>query len=1336
VSSSRELAMGAVLQGRYQVVAPLGAGGFGTVYKATQLATKQSVAVKVMHPIADEPEARRDNRTARFRREMDLCARLQHPNIVGLIDSGETDDGRLFAVFQLAAGKSLDQLLIDEGPLRAREAHYLMLQVLDALSCAHNLGVVHRDLKPANIMVVSTGSRRNALILDFGIGTIVNELNDPSYAKLTGHQEWVGTPHYIAPEQIRGNPPTARSDLYSWGLVYLECLSGHPVVSGGAGVALMFHLAADAIPIPALLRRHPLGKLIERATIKDVADRTSTAASLLSELDRCDVTELDRMAGYHAGATLDAHGVTFDGAPPGTAATVAPATVASRPIATQDRLVDGERRQITAVCCSLAPAAGLELDDLDALLAAQHARCAEVAQRFRGQLVGGLGHQVVIQFGYPTASEDDAARAARAAIAIRNAAARDRPLRGNRWLELRIGIHTGMIAYSADDSDRRSTGQIFGMIPMIASQLGARADDGAIVASHATAQALRARVAMTSLGSHAIDGLGRAVELFRIDAARAGALTLDTGGGAHSPLIGRERELAFLLERWRNVVDGTGENVVIAGEAGIGKSRLVAELGRRLAGPPAQALVWLEAHCTMETCNRVLHPIFEVIERALGLGDAAPDARLARLEAALVGLGFRPGETVPLFAALLAIPLGDRYPASELSASRRRELTLAAVVSLLLELSERAPVVLVVEDLHWADPTTLDLLGALLAATPASRILTVLCTRPELTLPWPTAATHQLQLSRLARPQVEQLVGQLAGGKALPAGVLDQIAARTDGVPLFVEELTRMVLESGALTARGERYELTGALSDVAIPTTLRALLMSRLDGLGRAKKTAQLAAALGREFDLVLLTAVGALNAEAVEQDLAALVEADLLHHKRRLRDSKWLFRQALIRDVAYESMPRRVQHKVHARIAEVIEQQFPELAAARPDLLAMHWAAADHKAQAIHYAQRAASAALMGSAFAHAIRHAREAIAWLAAAPELDPIEAELDLRVTLGVPLMMTQGFASPEVEANYLRVLELCERAGAGAVAREFAALCGLWTFRTVGGDHPGAQEAATRLTALGARTGDTSIQLAALTAHGTAVMMRGQLAEARRAFEAGLALYDPAVHQAIALVLGQDAGGMCASFLTWVHGHDGDHAAAEACAARALAICDAGAQPSTRAFVETVLGTWRCLRGDFAQAERHGALVEQLASEQGMPHWTAQARCIRGWASAGLGRAAEGAVLARAGIDALIGIGSHAAMTFYFRGHAEAALITGQLEVAAAVLDEAQRYIERSDERIHEAGLALVRARVALAADRRDAAVAAAAHAVAVAERQGAGELVRLARELHAQLATA
>jgi len=1354
MSDVHDLRAGSILQARYEIVSALGSGGFGAVYKAVQLATNQPVAVKVMHPIADEPESKRENRVARFRREMDLCARLQHPNIVGLVDSGQMEDGRLFAVFQFASGRGLDRVLIEEGPMSPREVRYLMAQVLDALSCAHNLGVVHRDLKPANIMIVSTGTRRNALVLDFGIGTMAKELHDPAYAKLTAQHEWLGTPYYTAPEQIRGNSPTSQSDIYSWGLVYLECLIGHPVIAGTSVMALMFHLGPDPIPIPPSLRHHPLGRLLQRAVIKDVADRTATAATLLRELDNCDVSDLAQLAGSISGTTVtDRHSLGIEDAgglsPAGNPRMHSPRS-SSTPgslFRTPGRLVDGERRQVTAVCCSLAPVAGLEPDDLDVLIQALQEICADVAERFRGQLTGGLGHQLLIEFGYPTASEDDAIRAARAALAIRAAVVeRNASARRARRMEIRLGIHTGMIAYDPNETDRRISSRMFGMTPMIAGQLSAAAAQDSIVASATTAQALRAHIVMTPIGTHIIDGVVRGIGLFRVESVRAGAKTKDTHEGeSQLPLVGRDREMSLLLERWSQAASGTGQSVLITGEAGIGKSRLAAELNRQIG---AQVHTWLETRCTLETCNRMLHPMLEVLERVLELGEIEPGARLDRIEAALIEFGFRPGDVVPLVASLLSVPQSDRYPALELSPLRQRELTLNVIVSLLIELSERAPVVLFIEDLHWADPTTLDLLVALVAAIPSSRVLALFSARPEFTPPWPTSATDQIQLTRLARPQIEQIVGLVTRGKTLPSGVFEQMVTRTDGVPLFVEELTRMMIESGALTARGDHYELTGALSEVAIPTTLRALLMARLDRLGRAKQTAQLAAALGREFDLALLTAIGSLDEAAVQEDLGKLAEADLVHHKRRPRNPTWLFRHALIRDTAYESMPRRVQHKVHARIAEVIEQQFPEIAEARPDLLALHHAAADQKPQAIGYAQMAARAALKGSAYSHAIRHAREAIGWLDAIPDartwaegtpvggdddVDRIEAELRLRVTLGVPLMLTQGFASKEVEANYLRLLELCQLAGDRAVTRQFPALWGLWTFRVNSGDHAGAQDAAARLTALGERTGDTGMRLAALTAHGTAVMMRGRLAEARRAFEDGLALYDRSAHAGLAMLFGQDAGAMCASFLTWIHGHHGDRDRAEARAAEALEMCDALGQPSTRAFVETELATWRCLIGDFAEAERHADVAIRLAAEQGMPHWHAQAQITRGWAIAGRGRAAEGATIARAGIAALTGMGSKAGMTMYWSGLAEAELAAGQIDRATAAVEEAVRYMALSGERIHQAGLALVEAKIAVAAGQREDAEDAIARALAVASQQNAGEVARRALELRVQL---
>ncbi|HEX3476898.1 MAG TPA: TOMM system kinase/cyclase fusion protein [Kofleriaceae bacterium] len=1363
MKDAHDLRAGSVLQGRYEIVSALGSGGFGAVYKAIQLATHQPVAIKVMHPIVDDAEAKRDNRVARFRREMDLCARLQHPNIVGLVDSGQTEDGRLFAAFQFASGRGLDRVLLEDGPMNPREARYLMSQVLDALSCAHNLGVVHRDLKPANIMLVSTGTRRNALVLDFGIGAMAHDINDPSQAKLTGQHEWLGTPHYTAPEQIRGYPPTSQSDIYSWGLVYLECLLGYPVIAGTPVMAWMFHLGPDPVPIPPQLRHHPLGRLLQRAVIKDVTERTATASSLLRELDDCDVSDLQRFAGGIPGTMVNerlqpmvpaALGTSPAGphATPGSLAT--PGSAPGR-----DRLVDGERRQITAVCCSVSPTPGLDLDDLDALIQTQYEICTRVAEQFHGELAGGLGHQVLVEFGYPTASEDDVVRAARAALAIRAAVVeRNTAVPDPRRMQIRLGLHTGMVAYDPHEAEARISSRMFGMTTMIASQLSAAAAADSIVASAATAQALRAHILMTPIGTHVIEGVSRGIQLFRVESVRARAIVRDTQeGGPARPLVGRDREMALLLERWTQVAAGAGQCVLVTGEAGIGKSRLATELSRRIG---ARSHILLEARCTLETSNRVLHPILEVLERVLDLGDIEPATRLDRIEAALIEFGFRPGDVVPLVAALLSVPHSDRYPSMELAPNRRRELTLDMVVSLLIELSERTPVVLFVEDLHWADPTTLDLLSALVAAIPSSRVLALFTARPDFTPPWPNSATDQIQLARLTRPQVAQIVAMLTGGKALPASVLEQMLSRADGVPLFVEELTRMVLESGVLTARGDLYVLTGSLSEVAIPTTLRASLMARLDRLGRAKKTAQLAAALGREFDLALLIAVGSLDEAAVQEDLERLAAVDLVHHKRRLRNPTWLFRHALIRDTAYESMPRRVQQKVHARIAEVIEQQFPDMAHTRPDLLALHHLGAEQKAQAIRYAQKAALNALMGSAYSHAIHHAKEAIGWLDAIPprtgaassgvidlppedvtpggiypmaRIDRIEAELSLRVTLGVPLMLTQGFASKEVEANYLRLLELCQLAGDRAVSRQFPALWGLWTFRLISGDHAGAQEAAARLTTLGERTGDTGIRLAALTAHGTAIMMRGRIAEARRVFEDALSLYDPIAHAGLAVLFGQDAGAMCAAFLTWVHAHDTDRSRAETRAGEAMEMCDALAQPSTRAFVETVLATWRCLRGDFTEAERHAEVALRLAADQGMPHWHAQAQITRGWAIAGLGRAAEGAAITRAGINALTGIGSKAGMTFYWGALAEAELAAGHIDQATTALEEAVRYMALSGERIHQAGLALIEAKIALATGQRDAASDALARALAVAYQQEAGEIARRAKELRLQL---
>jgi TOMM system kinase/cyclase fusion protein len=1337
--ATHELSVGSVLQGRYEIQSVLGAGGFGTVYQATQLATHRQVAIKVMQTFHDEDPHKRSVRMARFRREMDLCARLHHPNIVDLVDSGETDDGQPFAAFQYVPGKSLAQVIAQEGPLHPREARFLMAQVLDALSCAHNLGVVHRDLKPANIMVVSTGTRRNALVLDFGIGAVAEGARGDGYAKLTSQHEWLGTPHYTAPEQVRGYPPAPASDLYSWGLVFLECLTGKPAIEGSSmAVILMLQIGPDPVPMPPALRHHALGRLLQRALIKDVEHRVVTAATLLRELEDCDLGGLDRQAasdvpraarvdgvgptedsgsreaaGAVATVALSAEATVGASAPPAipSAASAAAAARAAAPGAMPTptpsaernaRQVEGERRPITALCCSLHPAAGVELDDLDEIVHVQQEICADLAERFGGQIVGGLGQQVLIELGYPTAREDDARRAARAALAIRDAvAARNARPDTRHPLEVRIGIHTGIIAYGPLEANRRISGQVVGMTPMIATQINAKAARGAIVVSGATAQQLRAHFVLTPVGTQAIDGAAREVELFAVEAERPAAVASHTGDSdAPLALVGREREMDLLLQRWQQVVAGHGQSVLVTGEAGIGKSRLAYELGARVG---EAARTWLEARCTSETRNRALAPIVELLERTFGLTEldpgAAGDARLERLEAALLSIGFLPADAVPLFAPLLSIPLGTKYVAPDLSPARRRELTQEAFLSMLLEQSEARPVVLFVEDLHWADPATLELLGALVAAAPSGRILAMFTARPEFVPPWPSSAMLQLQLARLDRAQVEQIVGLVTAGRALPTGILEQMVNRTDGVPLFVEELTRMVMESGALTAKGDHFELTGTLSDVAIPTTLRASLMARLDRLGRAKETAQLASAIGREFELPLLTAVSGLEQAQVQEDLERLVAADLVQHKRRLRNPTWLFRHALIRDTAYESMLKKVQHRVHARIAEVLEQQFPDVAAARPELLALHHAAADQKPQAIGYAQKAAMAALIGASYPFAIRHAREAIGWLDAAfpapgDERARAEMELGFNAIIMPSLMSTRGWRDDELEATIQRTRELSDRLGGNPFTG--VALWSLLLFAHMGGrERAQARELAERFLAHARDTNDGSAEVMALAALGHTRWIDGDYALAGEHWDRTLATYDVAVHGAHAYSYGHDSrmwAGISYCEALWFMGQP----------ARSLQLAEdtlAWARQLNHAPSLAIAYIFFILlrhdRGERAPIEELWRPLCELSQRHGLPIHVAYAGVVRSWAVGDLDAAKQH-------LGLLEMTGTELGLSFYRSVVAEAEAEQGQLDAAIARIRDCRRAAEDVGEKYYLAELLRLEGRFLLARDRADA----------------------------------
>src|SRR5262245_3613532 len=464
-----------------------------------------------------------------------------------------------------------------------------------------------------------------------------------------------------------------------------------------------------------------------------------------------------------------------------------------------------------------------------------------------------------------------------------------------------------------------------------------------VVISEATARLIAGYFVCQTRGAQALKGLAQPMRVYQVLHESETQTRLDVAAiQGLTPLVGREQEVGLLLERWAQVKDGLGQLVLLSGEAGIGKSRLVQVLTAQLAG---EAHTQIECRCTSQAQHSALYPVIAHLERALAFArDDTPEAKLHKLEAALAQSMFALLEIVPLFAALLALPLPARYPPLTLTPQRQRQQTLEALVAWLMQETEQRPVLFIVEDLHWVDPSTLELLTLLLDQIPTSRLLTVLTCRPEFAAPWTHRAyLTQLTMGRLGRSQVEAMVTEVLHGKTLPAEVLRQVVAKTDGVPLFVEELTKTVLESGLLREQESSYELKSPLQTLAIPATLQYSLIARLDRLTTVKAVARLGATIGRQFAYELLQAVAALDETALQHGLRQLVEAELVYQRGVGAQALYTFKHALIQDAAYQSLLRSTRQQYHQRLAQVLEQRFPETVEIQPELLPHHYTEAE---------------------------------------------------------------------------------------------------------------------------------------------------------------------------------------------------------------------------------------------------------------------------------------------------------------------------------------------------------------------------------------------------------
>ncbi len=948
-----------------------------------------------------------------------------------------------------------------------------------------------------------------------------------------------------------------------------------------------------------------------------------------------------------------------------------------------------ERRQLTVMFCDLvgstALSAQLDPEDYHAVVQAYHQTCDAVIQRYDGFVPQHLGDGVLVYFGYPTAHEDEAARAVRTALEIvaglQSLNARLKPaLRAHLLhpIQVRIGIHTGLVVIGEIGSSEKREMLALGETPNLAARLQGLAEPDTVVISAATQHLVPGLFEYQDLGPQELKGLSTPVAVYRIVGESSAQSRFEAAmQKGLTPLVGREHEVGLLQERWTQAKQGAGQVVLLSGEPGIGKSRLVQELKEQLA---QEGAIHIEFHCSPYHQNSALYPIIEHLQHLLQFTrEDAPAAKLEKLQRTLSQYRFPQADTFPLLAALLSLPHPEGSPPITASPQKQKEKTQAALVAWLVEEAEHRPVYTIWEDLHWADPSTLELLTLFLDQAPTMRSLALLTFRPEFTSPWGARSyLTQLTLNRLGYSQVEAMIAQVAASKPLPPEVVEQIRLKTDGVPLFVEELTKMVVETIGAQPGLSSFQL-------GVPSTLQDALMARLDRLGSTKEIAQLGATIGREFSYELLHVVSLLDEERLQQELQQLVEAELVYQRGLAPQATYLFKHALIQDTAYQSLLKSRRQQLHQQIAQVLTDRFPETVETRPELLAHHYTEAGLIAQAIPYWQQAGQRASQRGANAEAVSHLTTGLELLQTLPDTPArAQQELNLQLALGALHTATKGFAAPEVEHAYRRARTLCEQIGDRR--QVFPALRGLTLYYSMRLEHQTACVLADQMLAIAQEAQDSGLLMEAYHRQGATRLWIGEFLAARAHLEQAIALYDPQRHRDHALRYGADPGVACrllAHQVLWILGYP-DQALRRAQEALELAL--EFSHVNTLGYGLACLPHVHYVRGEWQAAEARAEACVNFATEAGLPYFVAQMTIFWGAALAKQGHYQEGIAKMRQGLAAQRATGGQGLQQLWLALQVEAYIETGQFEEGWTTLKEALTVRPTYGERYWEADL--------------------------------------------------
>jgi class 3 adenylate cyclase/predicted ATPase len=962
-----------------------------------------------------------------------------------------------------------------------------------------------------------------------------------------------------------------------------------------------------------------------------------------------------------------------------------------------------ERRQVTVLFSDLvgstALSARMDPEDLRELISAYHKCVTEAVRRFGGFVAQYLGDGVLVYFGYPEAHEDDAERAVRAGLELIAAVI---ALKTPASLQTRVGIATGLVVVGdlMTGSGEAHERGIVGETPNLAARLQGIAEPNTVVIAEATCRLLGNLFELKDLGARDLKGVAEPVRAW----VALRASTVESRFEALHPseltaLVGREEETELLLRRWSRTQSGEGQVVLLSGEAGIGKSRLTAALLESLAPEPHTRLRYF---CSPQHTDSAFSSIIGQMERAAGLlHDDTPEQKLDKLDALLAQTSTSITDAA-LIAEMLSLPNDGRYPALELTPQQRRQKTLEALTAQIETLSRQKPVLMIFEDAHWADPTSLEAFGRVVDRIRTLKVLLLATFRPEFDAPWVGRPyVTALVINRLAEQEIGAMIDRIAGNRLPSASIRQDIIERTDGIPLFVEEITKAVLEAESETAAVRAIAAVPSPA-LAVPASLYASLMARLDRLGGpAKELAQIAAAIGREFSHALLALVVRQPETELSSALDRLIAAGLLFRRGMPPHATYLFKHALVQDAAYGTLLREPRRTLHARIAETIESEFAESAESRPELLARHWTEAGLIEKAAGLWGKAGQRSLARSALVEAAEQLSRALDQIATLPGTPALRAEqIKLQLALVNALMHVKGYAAPEPKAAVEQARQFIERAEALGEAPEdplllFSVLYGVWAACYVAFNGDVTRELASQFMALAEKQGQIVPLMIGHRLMGNSLMLTGDILKGREHYNHAFALYDPAKHRPLATRFGQDVGVsifVYRALAQWMLGYpetalaDADHALEDA---------RESGHAGTLMYAQFHTSLTNILCAKYAAANTQSNEVVRLADEKGAALWKALATMQKGSVFALSEKVSEGIQMITSGITAYRSTGSRVYLPIFWSHLSSAYAQLGQFDDAWRCIGEAVTAVETTKERWYEAEINRIRGEIAL-----------------------------------------